>query len=221
MKKLLVLAVSCIVVTGVFASCDEKEESSASLTPVKNESEQSEEIHETEPETEPEKREYIDADATAFIGKWECTEYTQGEEHIEDLMGMPIYALFQYEIKEDGTAFLPDALIDALADKGIEHSYSWGLLSENEIEIVDFDGSSILFTLEDDGRLSSVDGDETIWLEKVDNFKDFDFSAYYENMGYEESYVLTPIETDAGGNVVGTGETIIVDPSATETVPAE
>ncbi|MDE6091537.1 MAG: hypothetical protein K2G14_00390, partial [Ruminococcus sp.] len=51
------------------------------------------------------KHEYIkNADPTAFIGKWECKKMVVEGEETTDFMGIPVYAVFQLDIKDDNTA---------------------------------------------------------------------------------------------------------------------
>lgn len=229
MKKLLAVVVSCMSFACALTSCgDGGESSEVSLKPVtqeENAEESSEEVSEESAEysllevegvTEPETHEYIDADPTAFLGKWECVEYIENGENVEDVMGMPIYALFQYDVREGNTAYLPDSLVEALAEYDSDTTYSWGLVSENEIELVGSDGSVICFEMQEDGRLFYGESSWEVYLGKVDEFQEFDFSAFYSDMAeqqqrQQDSFVMTPVETDADGNIVSSGEPIIVE----------
>ncbi|MDE5771048.1 MAG: hypothetical protein K2I06_05385 [Ruminococcus sp.] len=203
MKKLLALLVACTTMTCIFASCgnDDKDEgTSAKDTSVSEESgdetateetteeetteeETTEEITEaeTEEDTESATHEYIDADATAFLGKWECESMVVDGEELTDFMGVPIYVMFQFDIKEDGTALTAETeLADAV-------EYTWGMVSETEIEIVSVDGDSLTFTLEDDklaGR--DTESDDVIYLVKVDEFTPFDLEEYMNSFESDE-----------------------------------
>ncbi|MDE6091536.1 MAG: hypothetical protein K2G14_00385 [Ruminococcus sp.] len=200
MKKLLALLVVCTAMTCVFASCgnDEKDESSVSNdTSVSDESseettepvteEETEEVTEetieeeteeepeedTEEDTEKTTREYLeDADATAFLGKWECESMVIDGEELTDFMGVPIYVMFQFDIKEDGTATTAETeLADAV-------EYTWGMISETEMEIVSDDGTALTFTFEGDKLAGRDDeSDDVIYLIKVDEFTPFDLES--------------------------------------------
>lgn len=234
MKRLLALLIACTAMTFVFASCgDEKENSSANDTSVAETEAVTESTTESSDVTEVsdtdnsnngqikvdeqlETNAYIeDADKTPFIGKWECTRLVAGGEDIEELQGLPLYAVFQYDIHEDGTVSLPDSLIEASGPENVL-VYTWGMLSEDEIEIVGISDSlrsSIKLTLKD-GQLINIDNqrDEEIYLDKVDEFQYFDFQAYYDAaLAQQPEYVLTPVETDADGNIIEDTETITAE----------
>ncbi|MDE6538623.1 MAG: hypothetical protein K2K66_00385 [Ruminococcus sp.] len=192
MKKLLVFLTACIVICA-FGSCSEKEESSVSETATNGNS---------VPEIAT--QEYDKSiDTTAFIGKWECTKFVKGGEEYTNVNGIPIYALFQYDLLEDGKINLADSLME-VAPPEVDMTYLWGAIGENQIEIASSDGN-ITFTM-DNGQLISNTSDEEIYLDKVDEFQDFDFKAYYEQ--FSLNYSLVPVETDADGNVVSEGEPI-------------
>lgn len=231
MKKLLALLIACTAMTCVFASCgDEKKDSSANDTSVSETEVVTEETTTSEStevsdadnsnteqatvDAQPAAREYIeDADKTPFVGKWECSRLSANGEDLDELYGIPTYAVFQYDLHEDGTVSLPDSLIEASNPEDML-VYTWGMLSENEIEIV---GTSESFenitklTLKN-GQLINVDEelDEQIYLDKVDEFQYFDFKAYYDAAQQQQQpeYVLTPVETDADGNIIEDTETL-------------
>lgn len=233
MKKLLVLLTACAVMCA-FGSCGKKEENSVSESSLVSESGETETTaeevsgDETESATteennieqvpveilaQPETHEYIeDADKTPFVGKWECSKLAANGEELTELKGIPAYAVFQYDIMEDGTVALAESLME-IADPEDMVDYTWGVVSETEIEIVGSNDSAILFTLKN-GQLVNIDDSEEIYLDKVDEFQDFDFKTYYEELMSQQDnyeYVLTPVETDADGNIIGEStETIVV-----------
>lgn len=233
MKKLLVLLTVCAVMC-TFGSCGKKEENSVSESSPVSESGETETTaeevsgDETESATteennieqvpveilaQPETHEYIeDIDKTPFVGKWECSKLAANGEELTELKGIPAYAVFQYDIMEDGTVALAESLME-IADPEDMVDYTWGVVSETEIEIVGSNDSAILFTLEN-GQLVNIDDSEEIYLDKVNEFQDFDFKTYYEELMSQQDnyeYVLTPVETDADGNIIGEStETIVV-----------
>lgn len=202
MKKLLVILTACATVCA-FGSCGEKEESSSgdisavTTSPVEN-------VLSENSVAEVETQAYDESvDKTAFVGKWECTKFVKDGTEYPNVNGIPQYALFQYDLLEDGNVNLADSLME-VANPDVK--YTWGTISENEIEIASIDGN-ITFTLEN-GQLINTDGSEEVYLDKVDTFQDFDFKSYYEQLS--GGYSLVPVETDASGNVVATGEAITV-----------
>ncbi len=236
MKKLIAVLTACMAVTCIFSSCgdEKKDESSVSeSSSVQDEAEtitESETESETEEETEAETtlaeseseteeasagetesatHEYLeDADPTAFLGKWECEKIVNNGEEMTELMGMPVYALYQYDIMEGGTAGLSESLMEVAAE-GDNLEYKWGLISETEIEITGPDGSAIQFTLDGDYLVNVDDNSKTeIYLKKVDEFQFFDFQAFADNyQSQQDEVVLTPVETDAEGNIIESSET--------------
>ena len=206
MKKLLVLLTACATICA-FVSCGEKEKSSSSET-LTNESSVSENTTEESSVVEPETRKYDESvDKTAFVGKWECSKFIKGGEEYTNVNGIPQYALFQYDFQEDGKVNLADSLME-IADPESNVSYSWGAVSDDEVEVYSNDGSVSAFKLIDGQLVNSVE-DEEFYLDKVDEFQEFDFKAYYEQLS--GGYSLVPITTDEAGNVVGEGEPIPIE----------
>ncbi len=212
MKKLLALLMACATITCAFASCgDEKEESSANKTSVSESSDEAEETEATTEEASEEETteaetttedsaetesdtsavekttyEFIeDADKTAFLGKWECTKLVVEGEEMEDLMGLPLYAVFQLEIKEDGTASMAEAVAE-LSESEEAVTYTWGVVSDTEIAIVDSNDNSMLLTLDGDYLIGTEEGyDEQLYLAKVDEFTPFDFESFMNDFQME------------------------------------
>lgn len=208
MKKLLALLIACTTITCAFASCGDKEEdSSSSSTSVAESSETettTEEVTETTTESETEAEtdtdetsteeietsvvektthEYIeDADKTPFVGKWECEKLIVEGEELTDVMGLPLYAVFQLEIKEDGTAMMAEAVAE-LSDSEEAVTYTWGVIGDNEIEIVDENSNAMTLTLSDNYLVGTEEGyDEQLYLAKVDEFTPFDFESFMNDL---------------------------------------
>lgn len=256
MKKLLALLMACATMTCAFASCgDEKEESSSGSTSVSESSETEttteevteeetteEETTETEAETESDTAEteteaettavekvtyeYIeDADKTPFLGKWECERLIIEGEELTDLMGIPLYAVFQLEIKEDGTAMMAEAVAE-LSDSEEAVTYTWGVVSDTEIAIVNTNGDSMLLTLEEDYLVGTEEGyDEQLYLAKVDDFTPFDFESFMNDFqldGTEDAEIASdasegvsePVESETTSGAVDGTSSESVAPSA-------
>lgn len=256
MKKLLALLMACATMTCAFASCgDEKEESSSGSTSVSESSETEttteevteeetteEETTEAEAETESDTAEteteaettavekvtyeYIeDADKTPFLGKWECERLIIEGEELTDLMGIPLYAVFQLEIKEDGTAMMAEAVAE-LSDSEEAVTYTWGVVSDTEIAIVNTNGDSMLLTLEEDYLVGTEEGyDEQLYLAKVDDFTPFDFESFMNDFqldGTEDAEIASdasegvsePVESETTSGAVDGTSSESVAPSA-------
>lgn len=234
MKKLLALLMACATMTCVFASCgDEKEESSANDTSVSEssdtetttEEETTEETTEatTEEETvtteesaetttvavETPTYEFIeDADKTPFIGKWECEKYIVEGEEMKDLMGIPLYAVFQFNIKEDGTATMAESMAqyNDTGNATVEEAtnYTWGVVGDNEIVIYNSMGLAVHFTLDGESLVGATEGtDEQIYLVKVDEFTPFDMEEFMN------SFQIDGVEdtSDIAGDITTESET--------------
>ena len=197
MKKLLVFLTACALMS-VMVSCGEKSDDSAVTTSSEENSIIQAETHAYDES----------ADKNIFVGKWECCKLVANGAELTSLGGIPAYAVFQYDVLEDGTVTLPDSIMK-ISDPENIISYKWGAISDTEIEITGSDGSVIVYVL-NDGKLENIDTNgEEIYLERVDEFQDFDFEAYYEDLAGQ--YVLTPVETDAAGNIIGEGEPITIN----------
>lgn len=212
MKKLFALLMACATMTCAFASCgDEKEGSSSNDTSVSEssvaeettteeateeetteadtEADTTEDSAETEIETSAVEKttyEFIeDADKTAFLGKWECEKLVVEGEEMTDLMGLPLYAVFQLEVKEDGTATMAEAAAE-ISESEEAVTYTWGVVSDTEIAIIDANDNAMLLTLEGDYLVGTEEGyDEQLYLAKVDEFTPFDFESFMNDFQLE------------------------------------
>ncbi|MDE6035142.1 MAG: hypothetical protein K2G36_04450 [Ruminococcus sp.] len=195
MKKLLVFLTAFTMMSSMFSCSEKKEESSGSDSKVEESS-----------VIQPVTHEYDKTvDKSVFVGKWECCRMVAGGQERTDYRGIPAYALFQYDLHEDNTASLPDSVIE-VSDPNNPITYTWGAISDKEVEIVGSNGAVLIYTLNDDGNLEDIENGEEVVLEKVDEFQYFDFKNYYEELANQ--FVLTPVETDADGNVIDKGEPV-------------
>lgn len=205
MKKLLVLLTACVTICA-FGSCSEKEESSVEdnsvviTSAVENSVEESSDV-------QVETQEYDNSvDKNIFVGKWECTKFTDNGEEYTNLNGIPMYILFQYDFLEDGNVGFSDSLME-ISDPENPIKYTWGTISDSEIEVAS-SGGNMTYTLEN-GQLVNRINNQEIYLDRVETFQEFDFKAYYEQLS--AGYSLVPVETDASGNVVSEGEPIPIE----------
>lgn len=242
MKKLLALLMACATMTCAFASCgdDESSESSASESSVAETTESTTEEVTTEATTEEETtqaetseseedtdvsdgedtsvtaetefttHEYLaDADKTPFIGKWQGEKIEFDGETATDVMGIPVSVLYQYEFKDDGTLALGESLIEISGDTS---EYTWGIISDTEIEIVNTAMQvAVVMELDGDYLVSNADGQKA-YLAKVDDFTPFDMESFMNGSGTDDASgdtsvtedVVTDAETE---EVSGTSDT--------------
>ncbi|MDE6832674.1 MAG: hypothetical protein K2J39_00275, partial [Ruminococcus sp.] len=133
-----------------------------------------------------------DADDTAFFGKWECEKIVSEGEEITDLMGIPLYAIYQLEIKDDGTAIMGESL-NEMSDAEVAMTYECGMISDTEMAIINEDGDSMVFTIDGDYMIGTEEGyNEQLYFVKVDEFTPFDFEAFMNE--FQES--LGDLEVD-------------------------
>ena len=136
-----------------------------------------------------------DVDKSAFIGKWECEKLVVEGEEMTDFMGMPLYAVYQLDIKEDGTAIMGESL-NELSDAEVTMVYEWGVISENEIAIINDIGDTMRFEYDGTYIIGTEEGyEEEIYFVKVDEFTPFDFEAFMN--GFQEALDDIEIDTDA------------------------
>lgn len=240
MKKLLAVLMACATMTCAFASCGDEEADSTSTSSESSVSESSEEETEAETTTEEETTEeetteadtdadaldsaeeeteaiekttyeFIeDADKTAFLGKWECEKLVVEGEEMTDLMGMPLYAVYQLEVKEDGTAVMGESLND-ISDAEVAMTYEWGMISDTEMAIINEVGDSMLFTIDGEYMVGTEEGyDEQIYFVNVEEFTPFDFEAFMAE--FQEGLEDTGIEDDSA---------LITDGESAESVAAD
>lgn len=115
--------------------------------------------------TEKTTHEYISADPTAFTGKWETRKLTVKKDK-SYLMSEPLMEICQLEIYDDYTA-----VISGVEISGSENpvTYTWGIVSETEIELVDDNGNIVFFTMDGD-YLVCNENNITVSLGRVDEF---------------------------------------------------
>ncbi|MDE6092747.1 MAG: hypothetical protein K2G14_06585, partial [Ruminococcus sp.] len=100
-------------------------------------------------------------------------------------MGIPVYAVFQLDIKDDNTASMADTF-DESSDSESAITYIWSMVSDTEMEIVNENGDTMLLTIDGDYLVGTEEGfDEQIYLVKVDKFTPFDFESFIN--GFSDS----------------------------------
>lgn len=106
----------------------------------------------------------VDADPTAFIGKWKVNELSaKSEKHLDS----SLIDVCKVEIRDDNTAAISGEEITGSEDSV---KCKWTMLSENELVFVDVNGKNILFTMEDDYIVCQVNG-ITVSLCRTDKFR--------------------------------------------------
>lgn len=102
--------------------------------------------YEEEETTERTSHDYIDADPTAFIGQWEIKKLTVNSEK-QYLMGLPVIDVCSLEIYDDGTAVISG--VEVIGDENLVNC-TWGMVSENEMELTGDNGNIISLILDGD-----------------------------------------------------------------------
>lgn len=115
--------------------------------------------------TENVTHEYIDADPTAFLGKWETQGLTVDSDK-QYLMSEPLMEVCKLEIYDDHTAVISGAEIVG-SEKFLV--CEWGMVSETELELLDVNGKNLLFTLDGDYLVCNVDS-IVVSLDRVEEF---------------------------------------------------
>lgn len=199
MKKLLVVLMTCAVVTGAFASCGskEKEESSEKKTDtsVSDSAEEDTTVEETTTEEVVEETESTETEI-------EESEKSTDSENSESITGMWLvdyesYGFYAYEngsgsivldvsqivhIQSDGSLYLSGETVNAE-----DVVYDAGLLT------VTIDGSEM--TLEkDDTNLDKIDG--RYYITDIGNFNDANIMGVISDMGIESPDPAVYIEGD-------------------------
>lgn len=107
----------------------------------------------------------------AFVGKWECKEMKmEGMTISDEFMGIPVAAMIQVEFKDDKTG-----VATAMGEE--EGKFDWE--ADGDKVTVEIDGEKTTFTKDGDliTMTSPDDDSQTVVLQKVDNFTEFDASA--------------------------------------------
>lgn len=115
--------------------------------------------------TENVTHEYIDADPTAFLGKWETRGLTVDSDK-QYLMSEPLMEVCKLEIYDDHTAVISGAEIVG-SEKFLV--CEWGMVSETELELLDVNGKNLLFTLDGNYLVCNVDS-IVVSLGRVEEF---------------------------------------------------
>ena len=130
--------------------------------------------------------EYIrNADPTAFLGKWECEKAVIDGEEMTDIGGIPVYAVFQLDIKEDNTASMADNMAEYSSTEE-SLTYTWEMVSETEIGIISENGDAMLCSMDGDYLVGTdIVTDDVMYFVRVDKFTPFDIESFIN--GFNES----------------------------------
>ena len=183
---------------------DEEEEKEEETGENLSEQPASEDDEESEPSSEDKKSSKNDkkkgssigsADKETYVGKWQGKELTFNGKKMDSLFGLPVYALVQFELYEDGTL---------TSDAAEEHQEgTWNVTGSNTIEMT-IDGESSEMKYED-GLLFLSESEDGVsvefYLEKVDEFTPFDIDSWEENFdlsGFEDLLEDTDLGDGSG-----------------------
>jgi len=133
-----------------------------------------------------------EVDESLFLGKWEADKLVDGEEELSDMSSIvgaeiPVAVVYQFEFKEDGTVGMADSFMSLASSMSGEEvdmpEYTWTITGEDEIQVYcEEENEVIFFTLKDDMLVSEDDDGMSIYLKKVDEFTEFDYDEFMNNM---------------------------------------
>lgn len=107
----------------------------------------------------------------AFVGKWECKEMkASGVTVTDEVMGVPVAAMFQVEFKDDKTG-------EVMMMGEENETFDWS--AEDDTASIEIDGETVEFKKDGDMIKASEesDGEEVSFtLVKVDEFTEYDLS---------------------------------------------
>ena len=118
-----------------------------------------------------------------YFGKWEADYMTSKGEKITAMLGMPLSALFRFEIKEDGKATWISAVDNNIiqnANSNMEITWKETKTDVIEFKVTDLNGEEQTQTMDlhyRDGMLAIEEEGSAIYLKKVDEFTPIDSDA--------------------------------------------
>ena len=136
-----------------------------------------------------------------FIGKWvPVSMIRNGKVYDESLGDIPLYGLYQLEIKNDKTG----SIVGKKAEESdVRGDFKWN--AENGRLSLSFGEDKCVFGMINGDSLFVTDGDELkVCFEKTDEFYDFDIDNYIELFEKEEGIEDIPSVADlffAGGDI--------------------
>lgn len=122
------------------------------------------------------------AEENDFVGKWECTCMVADGAAYDSIFGVPLYAMFHVELKDDHTGFIA-SIDDPTSDSSETTDFTW-----------EFADGTITFSADDeelsgainsDGSLVLYDEEQTemLYFRSVAEYTEFDFSALEDMFG--------------------------------------
>ncbi|MCM1313745.1 MAG: hypothetical protein NC205_07795 [Prevotella sp.] len=117
-----------------------------------------------------------------FVGKWQGVKIITDGEEWDELSGIPVYALYQFEICEDGSVVFGETASELITDtwnwREIPDSTKIELYSNDDIEVLALDNGGLVY--------SESENDGTLYLEKVDEFSPYEIpKETTENITHE------------------------------------
>lgn len=177
MKKFLASILICLTAVCSLASCEDNYSSSSNISSSSSAISSAVDDNDTPSKLEkniPESSER-ESNTAMYAGKWQGIELSYNGTKMDNLFGLPVYALVQFEINEDGTIF---------SEAGGEHlEGTWEITGERKIsmsmngETSDFEYKNSELVLEQSKMGITVE----FRLEKVDEFTEFDISEWQDN----------------------------------------
>ncbi|MCR4794712.1 MULTISPECIES: hypothetical protein [Ruminococcus] len=128
-----------------------------------------------------------------YIGKWEADYMYMDGEKTTDMLGMPLSALFRYEIKDGGKANWVSAVDSNVIQYGKNTEITWKETDPDYIQltVTDLDGKEKPQTMKlhyREGMLTIEEDSTAIYLKKVDDFTPIDKDALNAAAGVIQNF---------------------------------
>jgi len=129
-----------------------------------------------------------------YIGKWEATEMMMDGTSYKDMMGVPLSALFSFEIKKDGKVEWRSAVNNQIIQNANENlDITWKETEDNVIEIrvsdlTDKKPDNTMDLTYRDGKLVIEEEGSYINISKVDEFTEIDPDALNAAAGVIQNF---------------------------------
>jgi len=115
-----------------------------------------------------------------YIGKWEADQLTFGETTSSEFLGVPISALFRFDIGKDGKVEWKSPIDSpVMQNANSDTEIKWKETEDNRIQFTVYDltdknNKQTMDLVYRDGKLCIEENDSLITLKKVDEFSQID-----------------------------------------------
>ena len=116
-----------------------------------------------------------------YLGNWECEKIVDAQGETTDVFGVPLYAMMQLSIKDDGTGLLGSGVG---TEEENAQPFNW-TFEDGQIKLDSGEDDTTPATaFITDGKLAITDDGpyQILYFTKVDEFTEFDWDSFYESM---------------------------------------